>query len=279
MSDFVCFNAAKEEFQTIKKELVDIICSLNDYDREKELSKNVIIYRLIKSMIELLEVLYKISDFKSIRSQLTIQRTIVNYYSILYLLTSYNSKEEQNLRYYLFLLDTFKSRKKNLLKIKKETPEKRLRDLKQKVDELELGDEKSYQDVLIAINEKKLNSIVTKDIITWNNWKFKNPNLKNQRENKFSWKELAEISKIPGRFATFYQDYASEFIHGTGSSIIIEDNEKNTEQTINSTMELSSVLMCLIIKIILNEFAEEVKFAEINSIIKEKCNYLWNNKN
>lgn len=279
MSDSVCFNTAKEEFQTIKKELGDILCRLNDYDREKELSRNVIIYRLIKSINELLEVLYKISDFKSIRSQLTIQRTIVNYYSILYLLTSYNSKEEQKLRYYLFLLDTFKSMKKNLLKIMEETPEEKIIDLKQKVGELEEGDEQAYQDVLSAINEKKLYSLVTKDIITRNNWKFKNPNEKNQIKNKFSWKELAENSKIPRRFATFYQDYASEFIHGTGSSVIIEDNEKNTVQTINSTMELSSVLMCLMIKIVLNEFPKRVKFVNINSMIRDKCDYLWNKIN
>ena len=137
-----------EEFSLIKEELVKVFKCLNIYNNEEEISKNVITHRLIKSIIELLEVLFKNSEFKSIRSQLTIQRTIVNYYSILYLLTSFNSKEEQNLRYYLFLLDTFKSRIDKLSKIKKETPEEILIELKQNVNELEEGDKKNYLDVL-----------------------------------------------------------------------------------------------------------------------------------
>lgn len=257
---------------------MDVFRCLNCYDSEKQLSKNVITYRLIKSLIELLEVLYKISDFRSIRSQLTIQRTIVNYYSILYLLTSFNSKEEQNLRYYLFLLDTFKSRKDKLSEIKKETPEEILIEIKQKVSELEKGDEKSYLDILSTINQKNLNSQVSENVIKRNNWKFKNPFETNQNNNKFSWKELAEIAKIPKKFAIFYQDYASDFVHGIGSSPIISEDEKNVDQIISETVKFSSVLMYLIIKIIFNEFEEEVKFTDINSMIKEKSDYLWNKK-
>jgi hypothetical protein len=264
---------AIEDFLATKAELDKAFQSLHHYSNERFLSKNVLIYRLIKSEIELIEVLYKISEFKSIRSQFTIQRAIVDYYSIIYLLTSYNSKEEQNLRYYLYVLDMLNSRINTHSEIKKETPGEILNAQNQKTYELVEEDKKTRQDVLDIIRTKKLNLAVNENIINKCNWKFKNP----ENNDKFSWTQLAENSKIPGRFAIFYQDYASHFVHGIGSSPIIVDDEKIVDTVINETLKFSSILMCLTIKIIVNEFVEETKFVNINSKIRNKSDCLWNN--
>ena len=68
------------------------------------------IHKIFQTIIPIFYALLKVSESDSISSLQTLNRMIIDNYSVLYLLAINGAARERNIRYYLFLLDGIKSR-------------------------------------------------------------------------------------------------------------------------------------------------------------------------
>lgn len=249
----------KRIFLALKIELDQLFATLNGLDKIETLeSKKVGVYKHLKKLLPCFDVLFQISEYSSLQSQFTQQRMIIDNYAILYLLTSFSSKEEQELRYYLYLLDSTTSRPKML---------------KQFLDNCQYGTEKNTSlpdkaieadhlatsQLIRLIEQKSLDKLVNEKIIKEANWKFVNPK-SFKGKNKYSWEDLYIISKIKPNIAHIFQHFHSSFVHGLALSLHSQSNDDHSSTIYYKMIFASSnIIKGHIIKILLNEYPDETK--------------------
>jgi hypothetical protein len=271
------YNESIKRFIALRLELGGVFRGLDSYEHNSAFENiKVGIYKHIKKLIPCFDILFKVSQTSSIQSLMTLERMIIDNYAILYLLTIFSSKEEQLLRYYLFLLDAICSRS-NILKnfssnIKYEMPAKAYED----ADSAIIYDKKASIELNKKINEIQQKLSVNTEIIKNSNWKFKDIEEGNQNINRLSWTDLYKNAGIPNHHAQLLQKYNSSFVHGLGISLMIE-SEDNLLPFKISTLELCSILMSRIIKIIMIEFQDETKTINLNSKTIDFINHFWDN--
>ncbi len=268
---------SRTHFFICRLELENIFHSLNYYEMDSSfISKKVGVYKHLKKLLPCFDILSKVSGSNSVQSLITLQRMIVDNYAIFFLLTSFSSKEEQLLRYYLYLLDATNSRLKIInnfsSNIKCEIPNETIRNAENAI----IADSNSSIELIKLIKENNLYSLVNEEIINKFNWKYKDANKKKQSNNYYKWTELYTIAKIPNHHAQMLQNYYSSFVHGLGISLTIEDDD-NLLPFIISTLDFCSILQSMIIKIIMTEFKEETKNVKLKKKTIDFMNDNWNN--
>jgi len=271
------YNESLKLFIALNIELKKAFSGLIHLDSEVSLGlKEVGIYRHLQKLIPCFDILLSVSKSDSIQSLITLQRMIVDNYTIFYLLTSHSSKEEQTLRYYLYLLDAAISRPKIIDQfakgIKSDLPESAFVNAKI-AKNADIIAEKNLKDKIKA-TQKSI--ILANEIIERTNWKFKDSITINQNKNRYSWKDLYTISRIPAYHAEMIQSYNSSYVHGLGMSIMGGREKKDIYPFKISSLDFCSVLMSLIIKILTIEFEEEISKIEFNNNTIEFMNKNWN---
>lgn len=201
----------------------------------------------------------------------TLARMIIDNYSILYLLTSFSSQEEQQLRYYLYLLDSISMRTQIIQEfmegMKNYTPENSLTDTNNVIDR----DQRAISIILNKIESENLSNITTKKNLFCHNWKF--VSITPPTNSYYNWKELYNISKIPTHFSMVIQKHFSAFVHGLGTVLIYQQKNKGMEE---SVMSLLMIIQFLTSQIILNEYPENTKDIELDSEFLRNVNKSWN---
>lgn len=246
----------KETYCSLKSDLDKVFDCLIKYNEVVEVdSKEVWVYAHVKKLLPCFNVFIKISELDSILSMCTLLRMIVDNYSVLYLLTSYSTKNEQLLRYYLYLLDAVETRSK-LVTNSSETSEECKLDNFRAIEADKIARE-IIEKLIVSYDLKK---IVNESIITKRNWKFKDAKSK----EKFNWIQLYEIANIPPQDAATIQDYNSSFVHGLGIPLMLRDSEF-INHTIYTLMICNNIQF-YIIKILFQEFKEETR------LIRNKIN-------
>jgi len=271
------YNKSNILFIALRHELGKVFHGIERYEHNSSFENiKVGIYKHVKKLIPCFDILFNVSKTSSIQSLITLERMIIDNYAILYLLTSFSSKEEQLLRYYLFLLDAASSRS-NILKnfssnIKNEMPAKAYVD----ADKAIIYDKKASIELHKKIKEIQQKLSVNTEIINNSNWKFKDIKEGNQNINRLSWTDLYTNARIPNHHAQMLQKYHSSFVHGLGISLMIDSDDNLLPFTI-STLDFCSILMSMIIKIITIEFQDETKAINLNFKTIEFMNHNWNN--
>jgi len=205
----------KNTYQNLKSDLDKVFDCLSEFNKVVEIdSKEGWEYKHIKKLIPCFDVLFKVSELDSILSICTLLRMIVDNYSVLYLFTSYSTKNEQLLRYYLYLLNAVESRSKLIT----DFPETSVEYIQNNYRAIK-DDQIACERIDKLIVEKELKKIVNESIITKRNWKFK----ETKNNEKFKWTQLYEIAKIPPQDAATIQNYYSSFVHGLGIPVMLSD--------------------------------------------------------
>lgn len=270
---------SRHRFFWIELELKKVFHCLEGYDIDLSLkSKKVGIYQYLKKLIPCFDVLLDVSNSNSIQSMISLERMIVDNYSIFFLLTTFSTKEEQLLRYYLYLLDATTNRSKIIkqfpLNSQNNTSEFTFLETNSALN----SDNIASIEIKKLIMEENLNSLVSEEVISNSNWKFIDPKStkKNQRCNQYKWETLYTIAKIPEHHAKILQAYHSAFVHGLGISLMLRE-EDNVFPHLISTIDFISILQSLIIKILLIEFKEETNDVKLNQLTIDFVNNSWNN--
>ncbi len=241
-----CLNELQKIFQPLKT-LYDNHANL--YDKRNGA------YSLFKNLYLNLDFLNQTKSIITTQALVTLSRNIIDNYSVLYLFTSYSTKEEQQLRYYLYLLDSLHNRSETIRefseKITTYIPEEGFASANESTD----NDSKTINYLLFKIEDENLSKLVKKEVINMRNWKFKSefPS----KKNSYNWQELSQIAKIPEHFSSAVQKQYSAYVHGLGLSILYkENNDTNIEDAVFSFL---TAIQTLIAKIVLKEFQDNLK--------------------
>ena len=258
MNNPIPLSVTKSDFRILKLELDKVFSCLNCYNDVNDVfSIKVGIFNHVKNILKSLDVLLKVSELDSIQSLMTLHRMVVENYAVLYLFTSHSTKQEQLLRFYLFLLDAIKIRS-SLLK----------NDASEMSDEIKMNDisvinadELSTSKIEKLISENKLNDLVNNNIISLYKWKFKN------KENNacYTGCELYIGARIPDHDAKVLWHYYSSYVHGLGISLMLKDSTDKTP-LISYSLTICSIIQSLIIKILIKEFSEETNLIQIDNL-------------
>lgn len=226
-------------------------------------------------MLPCFDVIQSIAQPKNFQTLITQMRMIIDNYSILYLLTSFSSSKEQQIRHYLFLLDAVISRSKIIDSFSPIVSNGfATGGTKQQSEIAKEFDKIAESDIIKLLKDEKLYSTINENIIKNRNWKFKNIN--DGKDNKFNWIEIYKLSRIPNRYSEMIQKYYSSFVHGLGISLMLNESEELSPLII-SILDLSSIIQSMIIKILLNEFKNETKQIKLQDGTLKFIDDSWNN--
>lgn len=270
------YQKSKSQYDYCKLQLNSIVSELKDYDRIQAIgSRKVGMHKFIKNLLPSFDTLSSLSESDSVSSFLTINRMIIDNYSIYYLLTSHSTIQERNIRYYLYLIDGIKTRTK-VVKDFQSKMSKNIADMSN--DEREsvfAADVKSIQQLEELLNKENTGNFVSSKIIESSNWKFiDSKSNKSFKKNSYSWIKLYNLARIPEKYSHSFQNYHSSFVHGLG--ITLMSNTKYDKMPIVcSSLYLTSIIQTLIIKILLTEYENELKLMEINSDFKKVIESNW----
>jgi hypothetical protein len=252
-------------------------CLIEKYDSIKTFEvKKVGIYYLLKKLVPCFTVLDDVSKSNSVQSIITLERMILDNYTVLFFLTNFESKKNQDLRYYLFLLDAVETRYKIIDEFLINNPTAFPEFVIDQKNNTVLEDKKTRAHLLQIIKTQNLDAIVNKEIIIKSNWKFKDPNSVNKKYNSYKWQELYEIAKIPKRHAIMLQDYNSSYVHGLGLSLMIDD-DFGAYLKVMKSLDFGSIIQSMIVKIILGEFPTETKKISLPNNYIKFMNENWSN--
>lgn len=263
------------------KELLKLIIPLKDLESSNltRLDKEIGLYNLLLNLYSNLDLIkhLAISGAKS-QPLVTIGRMIIDNYSIIYLLSSHSTKEEQKLRFYLYLLDSLSVRTESIKsfygiiepKLEENQLTEHIRTKNEKIIDHD-------QRVIILLKEKvideNLEKITKQKDIDKYNWKFQSsPIAKNKYY--YNWNELYNIAKIPKHFSEIIQNHFSAFVHGLGTVLIYEQKNKTMEE---SVMSLLMIVQFLTAQIIINEYPELTKNIILDDEFKFHMHESWNN--
>lgn len=239
----------RNELDKLNKKISGKYINLDNLDNIK-----VGVYKYEIRLIGSIDVLFNVINSSSIPSILTILRMIIDNYSILYLITSNGNKEEQLLRYYLFLLDGIKTTKKSLENFIEKGDDSSLKENK---NEDIIRYQSEFDKLLSILKENKLETIINEKILNDCNWKYKNPNIR-KRGNFYNWIELYKLAKFTDNDADMIQRFFSMFVHGLGGSLMYDATTHLKTVKRFATTNLIDV-QARLINILKQEFKEETK--------------------
>ena len=258
----------KEKFSTINQLLNIIFRRLNDKSNLSVIyDKKIGIYCQIKNLLPCFDILLSVTESGSVQSYSTLLRMIADNYSILFLLTCYNSKEEQELRYYLYLLNAIKTRsdilKESILEEKKESaPE---------IEKANKADEKAIEEIKNIISQKGFEKQICVKVYDKKNWKFKNQ----LNNDNYSWLELYKIAKLSPSDANVIFNFYSSFVHGLGIQLMLKETD-DTSNNIKYTLNIATIIQTFLIRIIFQVFNEqESRLSEYKEALKYSTFYGW----
>lgn len=258
------------------KELQKLIVSLKSLENSNlnKLEKEIGLYYLIVNLCSNLDLVrhLAISGAKT-QPIVTLGRMIIDNYSILFLLSSYSTKEEQKLRYYLYLLDSINMRSESIQTFY-EGVENQLT-LQDRIENKKIisYDKKITSSLKSKIKNENLESITSEKDLNKYNWKFQS-NIKAKNNSFYNWNELYNIAKIPKHFSETIQKHFSAFVHGLGTVLIYEQKNKPMEE---SVMSLLMIIQFLMAQIIINEYPEQTKTVVLDEEFKLNMHESWNN--
>lgn len=258
------------------KELLKILSPLKELESSNldTLDKKIGLYILIVNLCSNLDLVKHLADSGS-KSQplITLSRMIIDNYSIIFLLSSYSSKEEQKLRYYLYLLDSISVRSESIKNFYDEIKHQLTEQHRIENDSQINHDEKNIQLLISKINAENLQSITIKKNIDNFNWKFQS-NIKAKNKSYYNWYELYLIAKIPHHYSKTIQNHFSAFVHGLGTILLYKQKNKEMDE---SVLSLLMIIQFLTAQIILNEYPELTKDVVIDEEFKFNMQESWNN--
>lgn len=204
---------------------------------------------------------------------ITLSRMMVDNYSILYLLTSHSSNEEQELRYFLFLLDSIKTKSETIKNFRQNIKTHLPNIVLENADHASNRDDKAFKQIMNYFERNKIGATCHKSIIDNLNWKFKNLNQPNSRQNSFKWSELYQVARIPHYFADAIQNYYSGYVHGLGLTIAYRQDKNVVQESVLSFLFLVVTLTC---KILSDIYFEEIRHVPIDAEYGIFMTEIWN---
>jgi len=94
-----------KELEKIDKTLSDLYGSSNNLYNHK-----IGVYKIFRALLFNFKFIYETADISSRQIAISLARTTIDHYAVLYILSCYSSRNEQALRYYLYLTDSLNSR-------------------------------------------------------------------------------------------------------------------------------------------------------------------------
>lgn len=265
-SEIVYYNLYLGQLQIIKD------CLKQKYNSNKLFDSQVGSFHMFQSIVVNLSFLSKNNESSSFTTFTTLSRMIIDNYATFFLITSFNTKEEQELRYALYFIDSLKCRIKTTTDFAaalKNIPEHILEINKKAIENDKLAIEK----FISKIYSKELNNLIEEKVIEKSNWKF--PSIKTAKNGNFySWEELYQIAKIPKHFSSAIQSHFSQFTHGLALSILYNNGNPESKESI---LGILNIVQLLIGKIMIDRFSDDLKDSKIEGRFIEACNYHWNN--
>ena len=228
------------------------------------------IFHLFNSITKSLKFIgenYENAPFPAFTS---LARMAVDNYSVFYLLASYDTLENQKLRYYLYMMASLDRRIQTASDFEKATknlPSEVVAGNKKLIEH----DKSSIEIFKQKIISEKLENIASNKVQEKMNWRFPSERIAGNK-NFYNWQELYQISKIPAHFSKAIQQHFSEFTHGLGLSMLYSDEISDSKQ---STIGILSILQCLIGRIIVDLFSENLADCDINKTFIDNCNFHW----
>lgn len=227
------------------------------------------IFRSLYNNLKFLEVTFENSTTTAFT---TLARMIIDHYSVFFLISTYSSKEIQNLRYYLLMIGSLEGRSKTMHEFEESLLNVPIGISANNQNSIKT-DKETINKFLKKIEKENLEKLTSESNISKRNWKF--PSEKNARNGKFyNWQELYQVSKIPSNYSKAIQNHFSEFTHGLGMTVLYIENNIDSKISI---IAILSVIQSLIGKIMMEEFSEELQNIELNSNFVYHCNYNWEN--
>lgn len=243
--EFPTFDSSIKELEKI-----EYILDKNYPQNTSILNRNIGIYKIFKNIISNLRLL-KDLDSKECATQpfATLSRMIIDNYSILYLISKHSDSKEQDLRYYLYLMDSLNGRINSITNFSDQVQNNSLiKDFKESKDTIE-HDERAINTITKLIEKNKLDELVPKKVIEDRNWKF-TTGIKSKK-NRLSWIDLYNIARIPNKFSEIIQNHYSTYTHGLGMTILYESRN---DTFFKSTFLLLTLLNLNIARILIDEY-------------------------
>lgn len=264
------------QYKYCTEQLEKILISLNHYENIQAIgSRKVGIYKFIKNLLPNFDVMLDLSKSDSIASFLTINRMIIDYYAVFYLIASHSTIKERNIRYYMYLIDGINTRSKTMINFEAKVSKKVHEYNKTERNSVLEKDRISVIQLFALIEKENLDNQISTMIIKQSNWKFIDAeSSKSIRENSYSWVKLYNLAKIPDKYSASFQSYYSTFVHGLGTTLMSNSNYDKLP-IICSSLYLTSIIQSFIIKIILIEYKEELTGYELNSDFEKYINLNW----
>ncbi|WP_324720376.1 hypothetical protein [Salinimicrobium sp. HB62] len=266
--EFPTYNSGIEELEKIES-ILDKFCP----EKPNLLSRQIGIYKIFKNILSNLKFLNHINNGECATQPFaTLSRMIIDNYSILYLISTYSSIKERDLRYYLYLMDSLEGRI-NLIEGFSKTVQnnsliKDFQPSKHVIDH----DKRAIKNLMAKIKTDQLDEIVSVRVIDKRNWKFDNDNHK--QKERLSWEDLYIIARIPKRFSKIVQNHYSTYTHGLGMTILYEPRN---ESFVESTFLLLSLLNLNIARILIDEFNLKPDKMDIDPQFVKFVNHQWEN--
>ncbi|MGI4021883.1 MAG: hypothetical protein ACRYFA_10290 [Janthinobacterium lividum] len=213
------------------------------YNVEDILLKETGTYNILKNIKATIENILKITvNENNTQSIISLSRNIIDYYSIYFLFNHYHSNTEQLIRYYIYLIDSYKTLiKTQQLFLSLSSQQNKLK-FETIFNDLITKEEKSIVNLKTKILNHDFEKYCKEENINNGNWKFKNK----INKDKFGWKELYEFSINDDKYVILISNYFSMYTHGLGIINIKSDNQKIIEGTFGY------------ISFVLNKFIEEL---------------------
>ncbi|RYJ52522.1 hypothetical protein DR871_000260 [Flavobacterium petrolei] len=258
------------------QELLKLIVPLKELENSNldRLDREIGIYYLVVNLYSNLDLLKHLA-MSGAKTQplITLGRMIIDNYSILFLLSSYSTKEEQNLRYYLYLLDSISVRSESVKSFHEGIEHQLTLQHRNEKESLINHDKRIITKLKAKIVSENLQNITSQNDIAKYNWKFQSV-ISAKNKSYYNWYELYNIAKIPKPFSETIQKHFSAFVHGLGMVIIYEQKNKAMEE---SVMSLLMIVQFLTAQIIVNEYSELTKNVILDKEFKLNMHEGWNN--
>lgn len=237
------------------------------------LNRQIGIYKVFKNVLSNLKFLKRINAEKCATQPFaTLSRMIIDNYAVFYLISTYSSIREQELRYYLYIMDSLEGRIKSIQDLNKAVQNNSLIKNFQESKEIIRHDKRAIKNLMARINADQLDKMVSARVIDRRNWKFTNGDPK--QKERLSWEELYNIARIPKRFSKLIQTHYSTYTHGLGMTILYESRN---ESFIESTFLLLNLLNLNLARILINEFNLQPDKMDMDPQFIGLINHQWEN--
>lgn len=243
--EFPTFNSSIKELEKIEN-----VLDKNYPENSSILNRNIGIYKIFKNLLSNLKLLRDL-DSKDCATQpfATLSRMIIDNYSVLFLISKHSDSKEQDLRYYLYLMDSLNGRINSIRNFSDQIQNNSLiKDLKESEATIE-HDKRAIKTITKLIEKNKLHKLVSDKVIKDRNWKF-TKGVTNKKE-RLSWEDLYNLARIPKKFSKIIQNHYSTYTHGLGMTILYESRNETFFQ---STFLLLSLLNLNITQILIDEY-------------------------